>query len=928
MDLHNHGVESKWLVFISSVMDDDLNPARELAVKAIEELPFGQPWAFEYTPASSQSATDVYLRKVEEADFVVWLVGSNTSQAVINEVHQCLGCQGRLLVFKLPTHSRDENTTALLEKVTRFVKWKDVRDLSQLAPEIIASMSEEIREALRNPLGPARNRILDRALDRSFADCAVSFSALGVSEDLVNGLAYDPDVGNFLDGVGSGFYVIEGPQGAGKTLASRRLFQKAVEHAKRDLSAVFPMFVYATDVKPDLWETIDRNCKGYVDFRVQSVLVIVDGVDELGSVKANTLLREMESFIRANPKATLVATVRPTPGLKHNGTAITMPRLDDDEVVSLVGKISGVPPETLHPTSWSDSLLESSRSPLFSVMIGVWLRQSFEMRGLSSHELVEYLAQASLTESGGSGEDTDGLLQGLAVKAVTCGSRVSPHEVTPRLARQKQLADSRLVQETERGVDFALPIFREWYAARAILEGTILVNQIDLESDRWTVPLSIAAHSDNTAVAQAVMTHLAAVNPSVAAAVLKEDESAWFKGGVESGAPAEATSIGEEISRTMRVWSKGLGPLFGVIGPVGPDGSVATLGVRVDGSRLGRSWYCGDEKLGPVVEFNASHDPLKHDAVNELKRVWPKWTISAVPPTKLWNWMITKGDLVRNLGEALSRRLLSNEVPDAVDELVWEFAKAVGRGIGQHSGAIDIGSVLEKIQGFPVDNRTTLEMVGNVYGWSEFNVDNRTTLEMAGNVYGWSEINIVSDRLSGLLKGGQEALSDPWPNADLAIKPGQRLLRYSDKRLLERTQCIYGSALRIYRAIVEKWFTSFADRLLLYRLMPVRLEGQLLRGDRDEVGMATLSWRPVILPAEQCSSVVFNIGTRRETFEFDDVYFESQREAFARLRRGDTARLALFQTSTCLHVGNSRLATQLAYEWLSDELKNLGWTEW
>ena len=908
MDLHNHGVESKWLVFISSVMDDDLNPARELVVKAIEELPFGQPWAFEYTPAISRSATDVYLRKVEEADFVVWLVGSNTSQAVINEVHQCLGCQGRLLVFKLPTHSRDANTTALLEKVTRFVKWKDVSDLSHLAPEIIASISEEIREALRNPLGPARNRILDRVLDRSFADCAVSFSALGVSEDLVNGLAYDPNVGNFLDGVGSGFYVIEGPQGSGKTLASRRLFQKAVEHAKGDLSAAFPMFVCATDVKPDLWETIDRNCKGYVDFRVQSVLVIVDGVDELGSVEAKTLLREMEGYIRAYPKATLVATVRPIPGLMHNGMAITMPRLDDDEVVSLVAKISGAPSETLHPTSWSDSLLESSRFPLFSVMIGVWLRQSFEMRGLSSHELVEYLAQASLTESGGSGEDTDVLLQVLAVKAVTYGSRVRPHEVTPRLAKQKQLADSRLVQETERGLDFALPIFREWYAARAILEGTILIKRIDLESDRWTIPLSIAAHSDNTAVAQAVMTHLAAVNPSVAAGILKEDEMAWFRGGVESGVSAEVISIGEEISRTMGVWSKGLGPLFGVIGPVGPDGSVATLGVRVDGSRLGRSWYCGDEILGPVVEFNADYDPLKHDAVLELKRVWPKWTISAVPPTKLWNWVITKGDLVRNLGEALSRRLLSYEVPDAVDELVWEFAEAVGRGFGQHSGAIDIRSVLEKIQCLPVDLRTTLETVGNVYTWNE--------------------INIVSNRLSGLLKGGQEALSDPWPNGDLAITSGQMSLRYSDERLLERTQGIYMSALRIYRAIVEKWFTSFADRLLMYRLMPVRLEGQLFRGDRDDMGMATLSWRPVILSAEKCSSVAFVIGTRGETFEYGDGYFESQRDAFARLRQGDAERFALFQTSTWLRVGNSRPATELAYEWLSDELNDLGWTEW
>ena len=908
MNIHAQGGENELLVFISSVMDEDLNPARELVVKAIEELPFGRPWAFEYTPASSESATDVYLRKVEEADFVVWLVGSNTSQAVVNEVQRCLGCHGRLLVFKLPAECRDETTEGLLATVTPWVKWKDIGDLSQLASEIIAALSEEIRVALRDPLGVARNKVLGRALDRSLAGCTVSFSALGVPDDLVEELGHDTDVGHVLDDLVPGFYVIEGPQGSGKTLACQRLFQKAVKRALVDLSAAFPVFVDASDVGNDLWDTIDSCCDGYVNSRVQSVLVIVDGIDERGAVEAKMLLREMESYARGNPKATLVATVRPIPGLDHNGNAITMPTLDDDQIVSLVAKISGVPSETIHPTMWSVSLRESSRFPLFSVMIGVWLRQSSEMRGLSSHELVEYLAKTSVAESVGNGEETDVLLQVLATKAVTYGARVRPHEVTPRLAKQRLLADSRLVHATESGTDFALPIFREWYAARAILEGTTLVEQIDLESDRWTIPLSIAVHSDNTAVAEAVMVHLAAANPSVAAGVLKDDEGVWFWGDEESGALGEAIIVGEEIRRTMGVWAQGLGPLFGVIGPVGLDGNVGTLGVRVDGRMLGRSWYCGNDQLGPVVEFNADYDPMRRDAAWELRKDWPKWIKSGVPPTKLWHWLITKSDLVEDLGKAMSRRHLSYEASDAVDELVWEFSEAVGRSLGRHDGSIEIQSVLERIERVATDPRMT---------WA-----------IGGNAYRWKEIEVVKNRLSGLLKSGREILSDPWPDADLPSVSGSGWSRYSDERLLERTQSIFMAALRIYRAMVEKWFPSFVDRLGLYRLMPVRLEGRLVRGHRGNVGWPRLSWCPVILPLGECSTVAFDIGTEFQNYEYWDGYFESQIDAFARLRGGDTERLGLFHTSGWVPGWEPRPATELAYGWLSGELIDLGWAKW
>ena len=42
--------ESDLLVFISSVMTDDLKSAREEVVRTFKNFPFARPWAFEFTP--------------------------------------------------------------------------------------------------------------------------------------------------------------------------------------------------------------------------------------------------------------------------------------------------------------------------------------------------------------------------------------------------------------------------------------------------------------------------------------------------------------------------------------------------------------------------------------------------------------------------------------------------------------------------------------------------------------------------------------------------------------------------------------------------------------------------------------------------------------------------------------------------------------
>jgi len=62
--------ERPLMAFISSVMSSDLEWARTTAVSALAGNPSLMPWAFEFTPASSDAADATYLSKVREADIV------------------------------------------------------------------------------------------------------------------------------------------------------------------------------------------------------------------------------------------------------------------------------------------------------------------------------------------------------------------------------------------------------------------------------------------------------------------------------------------------------------------------------------------------------------------------------------------------------------------------------------------------------------------------------------------------------------------------------------------------------------------------------------------------------------------------------------------------------------------------------------------
>ena len=453
----------------------------------------------------------------------------------------------------------------LLQIVSALVKWQDVQSLHLLESHIRAALSDEFIRALREPLDPSRTRKLIRNRAESYSRCKVVLRALGIEDDLASEFANDQSVGNVLKIEDPGLHVVVGPQGSGKTLACHRLFQAAVDRVLSDSSQPHPILISAAELVGPVRETIERQSQGYADAHVQRLLVIVDGIDEKGSREATMILRDLETYAGVNPSAIAVTTIRPLPGIEISPTAIKIPMLDAKQQQQLIERVSGRRMGSHDVRYWPAPIRDSARLPLFAIMIGMWLRTNPKIRNLSVPNLVNSMAQYALRETGNGSAETDDLLKRLAVKTTTCGAPVYPHAVVASFADQHELADSRLVLQSESRIGFSLPIFQEWYAARAILENTVAVDSIDLTSDRWITPMAIVVHSQDRRAARAIMNHIVLKNVNAAAAVLKDYDSASYFDPESPEGQYTGIEAGEQIRQTMQVWQRAMGRLFRVV---------------------------------------------------------------------------------------------------------------------------------------------------------------------------------------------------------------------------------------------------------------------------------------------------------------------------------------------------------------------------
>ena len=889
--------ESDLLVFISSVMTDELRWAREEAVRTFKSFHFAQPWAFEFTPASSEPPDDAYLRKARDADFMVWLVGSRTSQAVVREVNARMATGGRLLVFQLPVPSRAAATSQLLGTVSTYCKWHSVGSAAALPSVLKAAISDEISRALRDPARPARHETLLRWRDSSVARCKQSWIALGVPAGLATQLARDRSVGHVLAVPTASVQLVTGPLGSGKSLAASRLFQHAIELALADASQPFPLFVAARDLRAPLEEHVEGRTAGLVQPRHQPTLIVLDGLDEKGVTEGNDLLNQVQYYVDAYPKSRVVVTSRTLPGLRLSEHQTPVSSLSEGDAVRLISRITGRTVALPELYGWSDSVRAAARRPLFAVMIGVELRRAATLGLHRPVELLDRLARQVVESAPANGEKLDSLLQFLAATAISTGTRVRKTDVAPNHADERQLANSRLVDESNNTFDLTHEVLREWYAARAIIEGTVSLDDVIPASDRWLAPFELVVGSGNPNARDALLHKLASSDPGMAGLVMTQFRDQLHD--TESDDTAEAVErVGLQIWQAMDAWRRGLGNLFRAIGPVDAEGHTSALGIRMDGPPVTTSWYKGEKALPQHVVL------LPHADEADFHDFDPGW---AVMHTE-WDsrglkspWVMTRRYLTDSLEMTMVTRRFAQPSDCAVQELVWAFALAFVNQGEFSPRPIATTAVLEAVRHLAATLRT-----GDVLRIRR--------LEIAVD-----ELGLMERRLEQLLEQGEATLQDPWPRFDRTPSGKTGGVStwdfYSDDRLLERAAAVYSAALSLYLEMVDRWFACFRSRFQLAPLLPILLEGRLTKSQRAPwKGAPSLMWRARSLPRGKSSRVALEWSS---SGDFDLLsYWREEEKNLKVLRPGAEVTPHPIVSDPLPSIDSVRPATDLAHTWL------------
>ena len=479
--------------------------------------------------------------------------------------------QGQLLASKLPASERDAETEALIRKVSDYATWRKVESVEDLPAHIKSALTDEMLRRYRDPASVNHDLYLKQKHRESIADTKRLWTTLGVPETIASELADDHSVGHKLMLPTAGTLIVNAQQGSGKTLAAQRLYQLALINRLQDHSQPLPVFLNARNISADLKDQIEGYTREHGTVYAHKILVIIDGLDETGRLKANQLLTQAQSYTDANQNVAAVVITRLLPGLKPADKPFVLPECDEEEFLSITSKIAG------RKVSWPGIRFREHRSqlPLFATIVGAYLRQPMPMpmpmRRRTPSQMVSEMVRRVLDDSLGNLGETEEFLKKLAVVSISSGESVEKALVAPRATDQARIADCRIVVEEYGKLDFTLAIFREWFAARAIVEKSVSLEELELDSDRWVVPLAIAINSENPTVGPEILEKIASEDPGMAGLILEEVKHNWsIEEPSKSLPPGTAMKIGASIRNAMENWKEGLGPLMPVLKYAGP----------------------------------------------------------------------------------------------------------------------------------------------------------------------------------------------------------------------------------------------------------------------------------------------------------------------------------------------------------------------
>lgn len=884
-------------VFVSSVMSPDMKWARDAVAATLDRVPYLSRWLFEYTPASSDTADNSYLSKVREADVVIWLVADKTTEPVQNELREALASERRLWIFKLPAPSRDQATEALVKEVGLKAKWIELKEQAQFAELLDLTLGDEVVRAMRNKPGMGRLAHLEELGRASRARCIARWQALGLSRAEASTLADDASVGDpatTLDGAAKPpVCVVSGDFGSGKSLVAERLLQRAILNARDNAGAPVPIFLRAGDALGKLKIQTEALSNGLGDPRKQGACIVIDGADEVGIDAAAELLGEARVLASTWPQTSIVITSRPM-GFSVGKDEIARVRpLSEEESDAIIERIAG---ERVTPggrANWSDPIRSSVSRPLFAVLLAIDLRERTHLSAKSLGEMLGWMVERALGKQKSLAKDLDHILQKLALLSTDRKNSPAPSGEVVSSDLLPGLVDSRLVVLNNGLLSFPLPILAQWFAARAVLSGSVSVEALADNPRRlevWYYPLIVAVGMASNEEATQLLVPIATKNPALAAMICEEALAQW--GMANDVMPPPVQDSGGRIRTAMQAWIAGIGPLAKLIAPLRADGSLRPIGLAVSNAWLYASWYAGTDAIADVVELPPSVHPM-----GDFEPGWRSLRGARPGRQPNWAWRWTLEELRLKLSKLIDQQNLPLEDGLLYQEKMWNTGLLLAGKGNLHYDPLPLDKIEKKLSELAAHGPRIN------YNGRDLNLDE------------------IKRYLDTLKKKELPSMMCPYPGPDR--QRGRWIWSgYSEEQIRTRAKAVYEAALQGYSQLVAAWLPRLAPRLELAAMLPVRAVGTI-RVEHDAPRM-TFYFEP--LPRGSASEIRFSLGQDRAS---DKQQYEEWQKILrtAHALRPEIAEWCnySFGGGGITDVFHSDAATRLAYGWLKDDLRRIKW---
>lgn len=752
-------------------------------------------------------------------------------------------------------------------------------------------------------------------------NCIARWEAAGLSYELAQELANDISVGAPNATLRSQFEKpviwLVGEFGIGKSLLIERLFQEAVVDAVQREDAPIPIFLRARDIASDsrrLKDIVDASLSSLKDAKTQTVIIFVDGVDEASRNFADNLKVDVRTIQSVRPGTRVFITSRflQNLSLSDREQLIGIPRLQEAERLFLMSRIAGQEIGKYHFYSSPSTLKEALERPLFAILMANYLRDRTYRSTLSTGELLSTLVGKSLERASAEIESGLDRLKELAVLSIERDGAVQPREIGSQFEVQS-LLNTRLVIERSGAVEFPLPILAQWFAAQSLASGVVhLQRLLDNPSllEKWRYPLAIFVANNSYEMVVQILGPIVERYPAFASSIISE--SLVQRAGVLPS-PKES---GQKIREAMQLWMTGIGSLAELIAPTVDGSKVQSIRVSTYGSTLSYSWYAGTEHNDEVQVWQGGN---MGNPFEMLSRDWPNVSYLQEGNQLAWPWRVTLNDLSKSLSDVLQERALpvvTNAHP-LWNEAIWKIALKFANKSPLYNQPIRISEEVEK--------RLMLYESSSSQGKQLIFSDGM-------------DFKTLRQIKFGLGENFYQEVSPPWPGADKPWGEGGHWVwnPYSDEQILVRTQAVYKGALEIYQHLVQTWFSKLSPRFNKYALFPARLVGIVTPPSADpeqsDIGPVMDYYFEPLPDGEQAFVDIKLIGESEERLRsrmVEQEFFQEQRERLINLRPKASNWISLTTSSTSISdvFSQVRPATEIAYEWLWEDLKRVAWVD-